>query len=187
MNTEQKAKAYDEAKKWMESVYPSLTHEQQMEAESFFPELKENEAEKIRMALIHLVKKSKEQGGYALHKDEAERMLAWLEKQGETFTKKDIDDAYLKGVSDAKNELEKQGEQKVIVPKFRVGDKVRLKGSCGWYNVTEIRGTEYYLTSNDVVPCLLPICKQDDWEVEQKPVEEITPTKWTDEEEGYIR
>ena len=26
--------------------------------------------------------------------------------------KKDIDDAYLKGVCDAKNELEKQGEQK---------------------------------------------------------------------------
>ena len=56
-----------------------------------------------------------------------------------------------------------------VIPKFKVGDKVRLKGSCGWYNVTEIRGVEYYLTSNVVVSCLLPICKQDDWEVEQKP------------------
>jgi len=36
----------------------------------------------------------------------------WLEKQGETFTKKDVDDAYLKGVCDTKHELEKQGEQK---------------------------------------------------------------------------
>jgi len=38
--------------------------------------------------------------------------IAWLEKQGETFTKKDVDDAYLKGICDAKHELEKQGEQK---------------------------------------------------------------------------
>ena len=35
-----------------------------------------------------------------------------IEKQGQTFTKKDVDDAYLKGVCDAKHELEKQGEQK---------------------------------------------------------------------------
>lgn len=37
--------------------------------------------------------------------------LAWLEKQGQTFTKKDVDDAYLKGISDTKNEIEKQGQQ----------------------------------------------------------------------------
>lgn len=40
-----------------------------------------------------------------------EEILEWLEKQSETFTKKDVDDAYLKGISDAKQELEKQGEQ----------------------------------------------------------------------------
>lgn len=33
-----------------------------------------------------------------------------FEKQGETFTKKDVDDAYLQGISDAKQEIEKQGE-----------------------------------------------------------------------------
>lgn len=37
------------------------------------------------------------------------RPTTWLEKQGQTFTKKDVDDAYLKGISDAKDELEKQG------------------------------------------------------------------------------
>ena len=47
------------------------------------PELRESENEKIRKELIHLVKKSHEQGGYALHKYEADRMIAWLEKQGE--------------------------------------------------------------------------------------------------------
>jgi len=45
----------------------------------------------------------------------------WLEKQGQTFTKKDVDDAYLKGVCDTKQKLEKQGEQH---PKFRIDDWV---------------------------------------------------------------
>ena len=36
---------------------------------------------------------------------------SWIEKQGQTFTKKDVDDAYLKGVCNTKHELEKQGEQ----------------------------------------------------------------------------
>lgn len=35
-----------------------------------------------------------------------------LEKQGEFYTQKDVDDAYLEGMVCAKNELEKQGEQK---------------------------------------------------------------------------
>ena len=34
-------------------------------------------------------------------------MIAWLEKQETSYTKKDIDDAYLKGISDTKNELKK--------------------------------------------------------------------------------
>lgn len=44
-------------------------------------------------------------------KADIDKNIAWLEKQGETFTKKDVDDAYLKGVCDAKHELEKQGEE----------------------------------------------------------------------------
>jgi len=36
-------KKYKEAKKWIESIYSELSHEQQMEAEAFFPELKESE------------------------------------------------------------------------------------------------------------------------------------------------
>ena len=34
-----------------------------------------------------------------------------LEKQGTSYTKKDVDDAYLKGVTDTKNEIEKQYEE----------------------------------------------------------------------------
>ena len=35
---------------------------------------------------------------------EIDDCIDWLEKQGQTFTKKDVDDAYLKGVADTKNE-----------------------------------------------------------------------------------
>lgn len=51
--------------------------------ETVFPELKENNKdEKIRKELLFLVKMSVQQGGYALHVNEANDMIAWLEKQG---------------------------------------------------------------------------------------------------------
>lgn len=66
-------------KNWSDSSFTMLREA----LETLVPELKESENEKIRKALIHLVEKSNEQGGYALHKDEARKMLDWLEKQGE--------------------------------------------------------------------------------------------------------
>jgi len=85
--------------------------------EVIFPELKENEDEKIRKELIRAFKSLntiKVWNGI-----ERTDILAWLEKQGETFTKKDVDDAYLKGISDAKQELEKQSKQNPIDVKKR--------------------------------------------------------------------
>lgn len=81
-------KKYEEAQKWIESIYSELSHEQQMEAEAFFPELKESEDvdKKIReeiIATIHLYY------GKPLE-DEAKEMIAWLEKQeGCEYIKKD--------------------------------------------------------------------------------------------------
>ena len=83
LTIEQKAQRYDEASKWVEGIYPTLTHEQQGEAEAFFPELKENRDEKVKQRIIKLIKMSSDVGGFALHKWEADEMLAWLEKQGE--------------------------------------------------------------------------------------------------------
>ena len=114
-------KAYKEAQKWIESIYPDLRHEQQMEAEAFFPELKESEDEKIKKTLIHYVENWKtynpnspfdDYAVYTSDRDECDRILAWLEKQGTSYTKKDVDDAYVEGMAFAKGELEKQGEQK---------------------------------------------------------------------------
>ena len=40
-----------------------------------------------------------------------DRIIAWLEKQKDGYTKKDIDDTYLRGIADAKSELEKQKQK----------------------------------------------------------------------------
>ncbi len=80
------------------------------------PELKENEDE-----LTWLTKYIEEEA-YSLSMDirdnedrvkleNLKRSLAWLEKQGQTFTKRDVDDAFVEGMAFAKNELEKQGEK----------------------------------------------------------------------------
>ena len=83
--------------------------------EEAFPELKEeNEDERIMKALIHLVNSNKELSFGIDNYDGIKwsDILAWLENRCQTFTKRDVDDAYLKGICDAKHELEKQCEQK---------------------------------------------------------------------------
>ena len=72
--------------------------------ENAFPELAKSKNEEIRKRIIHALH------GDVLDMEETARAIAWLEKQGQTFTKKDVDDAYLKGVTDTKNEIEKQYE-----------------------------------------------------------------------------
>lgn len=74
-------------------------------------ELFESEDERIRKAIIEHFEGS-HSSMYPYKGFTKEQILAWLEKQYETFTKKDVDDAYLKGVCDAKRELEKQGKKK---------------------------------------------------------------------------
>ena len=74
---------YKEALGWMQGLYGGLHGKTKEEAERYFPELQKSNDDKIRESIMNLVKKSKEQGGYALQKWEADDMLAWLEKQGE--------------------------------------------------------------------------------------------------------
>ena len=75
-------KKYKEAQKWIESIYSELSHEQQMEAEAFFPELKESDDERIRKEIIAIINLYY---GEPLE-DEAKEMIAWREKQVETST-----------------------------------------------------------------------------------------------------
>ena len=100
LSIEEKAKAYDEVRDKIALRFGANV------AKEIFSQFEESKDEKIRKALIEACKQSLIVGGF--HKD---KVIAWLEKQGQTFTKKDIDDAYLKGICDAKHELEKQGEK----------------------------------------------------------------------------
>lgn len=52
-----------------------------------------------------------------------------LEKQETSYTKRDVDDAYLKGISDAKNELEKQGDSPIKWNKNTEGNKPQVNHS----------------------------------------------------------
>lgn len=85
-------------------LYGGLHGKTKEEAEKYFTELKESEDERVKKELIELIS--------CMHDADPRKKgwIAWLERQGETFTKKDVEDAYLQGVCDAKQELEKQGE-----------------------------------------------------------------------------
>ena len=128
-------------KNWPDSSFTMLREA----LETLIPELKESEDERIRKQLLKIVHDFTGDSlwvYYNIHKEDA---LDWLERRSQTFTKKDIDDAYLKGVCDTKHELEKQGEQKpaewsngdeLMITKIigdieMLEDKVYSRGACG--------------------------------------------------------
>lgn len=89
-----------------------LTENQRKMLVDIFPELKENEGEKIRKALIEMIHDTTGDECEDCYHVSKESVLAWLEKQGEkkNTRKREIDDAYLQGICDAKHEIEKQGK-----------------------------------------------------------------------------
>ncbi len=78
MTTEEKARAYDEALKWMRELYPGLHGATKEDAEHYFPELRESEDERVIRTLYYLVRDHDWLNGAT--KGE---VLAWLEKQKE--------------------------------------------------------------------------------------------------------
>lgn len=95
------------------------------QCEIIFPELAESEDEKIRKALIRFHKSTIDVDGI-----KGEDIIAWLEKQGTSYTKRDVDDAFVKGMAFAKDELEKQGEKKTInQPDFEIPCKLSNDGN----------------------------------------------------------
>lgn len=102
MTQEEKARAYDEALRYAMIYYKEGNEDMKMMMKTCFPVLvEENEDEKIRKEIIEYFENCN-----IKHLD----WIAWLEKQGTSYTKRDVDDAYLKGVRDTKNEIEKQYE-----------------------------------------------------------------------------
>lgn len=81
--------------------------------EDLFPELQENEDERIRKALIEMIHDTTGDECEDCYHVSKESVLSWLEKQGEkkNTRKREIHDAYLQGVCDTKHEIEKQGKK----------------------------------------------------------------------------
>lgn len=74
---------YKEKLEEAKNLYASANVDQKYVLESLFPELTEPGDKNVKQKIINLIKKSNEVGGWALHKWEADEMLAWLEKQGQ--------------------------------------------------------------------------------------------------------
>jgi len=147
LSIEQKTKAYDEALERAKKLYEQGTITESLSY--VFPELKENEDERIRKELIKYFTKGKEYLSLIPYsKDEC---IAWLEKQGEHAKFRESiqvgdqvtrnQDGVLVNLSQLKR-VAKPAEQKSIVePKF----KVKYAGSE--YNVFEtkdIAGVTFY-------------------------------------------
>ena len=108
MTEKEKAEAYDEAieraKKWHNIPNPIYCN---IITEKIFPELKENDTERIRKNCIHFLKLQKQHHAAIF---EIEECIDWLEKQGKNSTDK-------------------------IEPKFNVGDWVIFTPSGSIYQV----------------------------------------------------
>ena len=63
-------------------LYETANADQRYVLESLFPELKESEDEKIKEALIQLVKCNERSGYFVLNNVSTGSMIDWIEKQG---------------------------------------------------------------------------------------------------------
>lgn len=110
MTQEEKANAYDEALERARNLHKDATDMEEgilaKQCEIIFPELLESEDERIRNTLIRFHKSTIDIDGI-----KGDEIVSWLEKQGTSYTKRDVDGAYVEGMAFAKNELEKQGKQ----------------------------------------------------------------------------
>ena len=87
-------------------------------AAKYFPELKESKDECIKKELINAINLAYD-CGIAITKENRDKYLAWIERQGEQ-------------------------KPVVIIPKFRVGDVIHLKNSCAEYTIKSISDGHYY-------------------------------------------
>lgn len=103
MTQEQKAIAYDKVREKIALRFGSNV------AEEVFSEFEMSDDERIRKAIFIYLdwldgrKDCAPRGEHSIRD-----MIAWLEKQGTSYTKRNVDDAYVKGMAFAKDELEKQ-------------------------------------------------------------------------------
>ena len=87
MTQEEKAKRFDETLEQLRGLIECTREDKCAIVEediiNIFPELAESEDEKIRKALIGLIKSKEEDGYMVINNVSTGSILAWLEKQGE--------------------------------------------------------------------------------------------------------
>lgn len=147
LSIEEKARAYDKAIEIINDYYQkirysslSCTSNDIEVLERAFPQLKENEDERIKRCISDVVRKYGRE--FTTGTVTKEKMLAWLEKQGE---RKPVDK---------------------VEPKFKVGDWIIKKQNSdinkfGKYKITDIKDGKYWY--NEFIIC--EITEQDEWEL----------------------
>lgn len=115
-----------------------------------FPELTESDDERIRKGIIRNLQYLMDRSEGFVKEDLQER-ITWLQKQcvQKNTRKREIDDAYLQGICDAKHAIEKQGEQPIdkVELKFKVGEWI-TNGDYTW-KIVEVKPLDYMLQSQD--------------------------------------
>jgi len=168
MNIEQKAKAYDSIIEKANKMHSENCEACQECIEELIPELKENDDERIRGAIIHFISHTPTVPKGFIGK---KTMLAWLEKQG------NANKEYWIGYREGKQEilykyaeLEKQGGQNLAesederIRKAMINGFNKLDKSAVWYNG---------ITNGQILAWL-------EKQGEQKPAE------WSEEDEKMI-
>lgn len=165
---------------------PEWWREHEKTMQEIFPGFFDTEDERIREALIKLVKKAGEGYQNVIDGVSIENAIAWLEKQGKNnigiseATKQKLEDNLNKALEqETPNSwnkfLKKQGEQKTadkVESKFKVGDVIRLKGGAAEYTIKRVTDTTYYTNGWS---CGIERCEKDYELVEQKPVDKVEP------------
>ena len=113
-------KKYKEALAWMKDVYPTLEGAAKEDAEHYFPELKESIDERVKKVIRQVLNESTTEKDecYSDNRVTQQEVFGWLEKKGERIPI-------------------------IIIPKFRVGDIIRIKGSNAEHLITEISDGYY--------------------------------------------
>ena len=129
LSIEEKAQRYDEALEIINDYYQKIKYSSLSNAstdrevlEKAFPQLKESEDERIRKELLQIAEESEDSFYMVMTPNKREKLIAWLEKQGENnmgiseATKQKLEDNLnkkkKKETLESWNEfLEKQGEK----------------------------------------------------------------------------
>lgn len=150
MTENEKAKAYDEALKKTSAAHKDEDRHLKATLERIFPELKEDDDERIKKNCIHFLELQKQHHAATF---EIEECIDWLEKQGEqkpTIEMKSAEES-LDISSEEYNKIvdkliyDEQKHTDKVEPKFKVGDRIRHKvtNKDDVYEITKVYDDSY--------------------------------------------